>query len=109
MPCCRSPHAVISPITCARHPAAPVAGLIGCQIHGRSLRGVGWDYDLHPRFAAYCAGVLFVPGRLTTGPTGPYDWRPGESQVVNNDPALEAEFPPRFLPGLESDLCWRPD
>jgi hypothetical protein len=43
-------------------------------------------------FAAFCSGVLFVSGRLG-----------------HDDQALEAEFPPRFLRGLESDLCCRPD
>jgi hypothetical protein len=52
--------------------------------------------------------VLFVPDRLAVGPTGPFDWMPDEGQG-NDDPGLEAEFPPRYLKGLEADLIWRPD
>jgi hypothetical protein len=25
-----------------------------------SLRQLRWDYDLHPQFAAFCAGVLYI-------------------------------------------------
>jgi hypothetical protein len=56
--------------------------------YGSSLRRTDWNYEAHPPFAAFCSGVLYVPGRLGHG-----------------DKALEAEFPPRFLNGLESDLC----
>jgi len=60
--------------------------------YGSSLRRTDWNCEAHPPFAAFCSGVLFVPGRLG-----------------HDDKALEAEIPPRLPNGLDIDLCWQPD
>jgi hypothetical protein len=61
-------------------------------VGGSSLRQVDWDYETHPPFAVFCSGVLpspFVP------------------DCLEHDPALNVMFPPKRLPGLDGDLCWR--
>jgi hypothetical protein len=59
-----------------------------------SLSDVSWDYELHPRFNAFAAGMLA------------YESTPVE---LRSDPELRAEFPPRPLEGLcDGKLCWRP-
>jgi hypothetical protein len=58
-----------------------------------SLAAVYWDYLLHPRLDAFCAGLLAC------------EYAPDN---IRNDPALLQEFPPRELEGLcDGQLYWR--
>ena len=58
-----------------------------------SLAAEGWDYEGHPRFAAFCAGLLA------------YEHTPIE---VRSDRELQLDFPPRPLDGLcDGQLHWR--
>jgi hypothetical protein len=69
----------------------PRLNLVG--LFGGSLRGTGWDYDGHPPFAAFVAGIMA------------YEHAPAE---IRNDPDLRQEFPARELEGLcDGHLYWR--
>src|SRR5262245_57114058 len=61
--------------------------------YGSSLAGADWDYDGHPRFAAFASGLLA------------YEHTP---DCIRNDRDLQREFPLRELEGLcDGWLSWR--
>lgn len=62
-------------------------------LFGKSLWGVDWNYDLHPRLGAFASGLMAYPST-------PIELR--------NDRELLREFPPRELAGLcDGRLYWR--
>lgn len=69
----------------------PSRALVG--LFASSLRGLEWDYDMHPCFERYARGLMaFEPAPCT----------------VRCDPKLRERYPPQRLDGLaDDDWCWR--
>jgi hypothetical protein len=67
----------------------PRANVFG--YYARSLAAEEWAYELHPRYAAFVAGLLAHPST------------PDE---IRNDVALQRAYPPRVLDGLCDELYW---
>ncbi len=62
-------------------------------LYARSLEHFEHDYDNHPSFARFAAGVMASPHA---------------PDFIKSDPNLQKRFPARLLPGLGHGCYWSP-
>jgi hypothetical protein len=89
------PDAPVFPVGYAERERLKIGGLphiVAC--YARSLAGRGYNYDEHPSFDDYAAGVMASEEHAP--------------DFIRNNEEMRRRFPPRPLTGLGSGLYWRP-